>query len=155
MYGLTDMIALLQRVSEARVLVEGKITGQIKHGLLIFLGVFQSDNEEDGEFLARKISNFRIFNDRAGKMNLSVKDVEGSSLVVSQFTLCADWLKGRRPSFITAASPEKGKALYNRFIRQLAREEIPVQTGIFGAMMEVKLTNDGPVTFVLDSNIRN
>lgn len=149
------MIALLQRVSEAKVWVDSHVAGQIAHGLLIFLGVFQDDNEEDGEFLAQKISNFRIFNDGAGKMNLSIKDVEGSSLVVSQFTLCADWMKGRRPSFIKAASPAEGKYLYEKFIQQLTEQGIPVQSGVFGAKMEVYLINDGPVTFVLDSNTRN
>jgi len=149
------MIAVLQRVSEASVSVKGNVVGQINHGLLIFLAVFQDDRKEDGDFLTQKISNFRIFNDSTGKMNLSIKDIKGSSLVISQFTLCADWLKGRRPSFVKAASPEKGKELYESFIQQLTEQDVPVKTGIFGALMEVKLTNDGPVTFVLDSNARN
>ena len=145
------MIALLQRVSNAKVTVDGKVSGQIQKGLLVFLGVFQEDSEDDGKFLVQKIANFRIFNDHAGKMNLSLKDVGGSALVVSQFTLCADWRKGRRPSFVNAASKEKGEQLYERFFQQLGEEGIPVQSGVFGAMMEVSLTNDGPVTFVLDS----
>lgn len=149
------MVAVVQRVSNAQVAVNGSISGKIGHGLLIFLGVCENDTEKDGEFLARKISTFRIFNDEAGKMNLSVKDVKGASLVVSQFTLCADWIKGRRPSFVRAASPAVGENLYERFIQQLRDQGVPVQSGVFGAMMEVCLTNDGPVTFVLDSNDRN
>lgn len=149
------MIAVVQRVRDARVVVDGSITGEIDHGLLVFLGVLDTDTEGDSDFLARKISTFRIFNDTAGKMNLSMKDVGGSSLVVSQFTLCADWLKGRRPSFIRAASHERGENLYERFIYQLKQTGVEVQSGVFGAMMDVHLTNDGPVTFVVDSNTRN
>lgn len=146
------MIALLQRVSRGRVSVNGQTTGEIGRGLVIFLGVFDDDREKDGEFLARKISGFRIFNDDEGKMNLSLGDIEGSALVVSQFTLCADWRKGRRPSFTRAAHPEKGERLYVHFMDELIQHGIPVESGVFGAMMDVTLTNDGPVTFVLDSN---
>lgn len=146
------MIALLQRVSYAEVTVKNQITGEIDQGLLIFIGVFNHDTEKDVQFLVDKISGFRIFNDENDKMNLSVQDVKGSVLVVSQFTLCADWKKGRRPSFIRAAIPEKGEQLYNEFINRLSQKGIHVESGSFGAMMDVKLTNDGPVTFVLDTN---
>ncbi|MFQ6673338.1 MAG: D-aminoacyl-tRNA deacylase [Fidelibacterota bacterium] len=149
------MIALLQRVSQGKVAVDGTTAGEIGRGLVIFLGVFRDDEEEDGEFLARKISTFRIFDDASGKMNLSMKEVGGTALVVSQFTLCADWLRGRRPSFVKAAPPEKGERLYNHFIARLTEGGVPVQSGVFGAMMKVTLINDGPVTFVLDSNARS
>lgn len=146
------MIALLQRVSYAEVTVKNQIIGEIDQGLLIFIGVFNHDTEKDVQFLVDKISGFRIFNDENDKMNLSVQDTKGSVLVVSQFTLCADWKKGRRPSFIRAATPEKGEQLYNEFINHLSQKGIHVESGSFGAMMDVKLTNDGPATFVLDTN---
>lgn len=146
------MIALLQRVTYAEVTVKNQITGKIDQGLLIFIGVFNHDSEKDVQFLVDKILGFRIFNDENDKMNLSVQDVKGSVLVVSQFTLCADWKKGRRPSFIRAAIREKGEKLYNEFINRLSQKGIHVESGSFGAMMAVKLTNDGPVTFVLDTN---
>lgn len=146
------MIALLQRVSYAEVTVKNQIIGEIDQGLLIFIGVFNHDTEKDVQFLVDKISGFRIFNDENDKMNLSVQDTKGSVLVVSQFTLCADWKKGRRPSFIHAATPEKGEQLYNEFIYHLSQKGIHVESGSFGAMMDVKLTNDGPATFVLDTN---
>jgi len=145
------MIAVIQRSKNASVSVDGSTIGKIDHGLVILLGVFQEDGEPDADFLAAKIAGLRIFNDEFGKMNLSVKDVSGSALVISQFTLCGDWRKGRRPSFINAASPAKGEALYHYFIGCLKREDLPVATGEFGAMMDVSLVNDGPVTFVLDS----
>ena len=147
------MIALLQRVSEAKVTVDDKIAGEIGSGLLIFLGVFQNDTLEDTKFLTNKIVHLRIFDDDAGKMNRSLLDVEGTVLVVSQFTLCADTKKGRRPSFIKAAQPELGEKFYNNFIQDLKERGVPVETGIFGAMMDVQLVNDGPVTFLLDSKI--
>ena len=147
------MIALLQRVSEAKVTVDDKIAGEIGSGLLIFLGVFQNDTLEDTKFLTNKIVHLRIFDDDAGKMNRSLLDVEGAVLVVSQFTLCADTKKGRRPSFIKAAQPELGEKFYNNFIQDLKKRGVSVATGIFGAMMDVQLVNDGPVTFVLDSKI--
>ena len=146
------MIALLQRVSYAEVTVKNQIIGEIDQGLLIFIGVFNHDTEKDVQFLVDKISGFRIFNDENDKMNLSVQDTKGSVLVVSQFTLCADWKKGRRPSFIHAATPEKGEQLYNEFIYHLSQKGLHVESGSFGAMMDVKLTNDGPATFVLDTN---
>ena len=145
------MIAVLQRVTSGRVTVDGTEVGSIGAGLVIFLGVMAEDGEGDGEFLAQKIAGFRIFNDDERKMNRSIQEVDGEALVVSQFTLCADWRKGRRPSFVRAAPPEKGEKLYLDFVQQLKRHGIPVATGVFGAMMEVELVNDGPVTFVLDS----
>ncbi len=148
------MIAVLQRVSEGSVSVNENILGKISQGLMIFLGVFSTDTEDDADFLVNKISDFRIFNDEDQKMNLSIKDVSGEILVISQFTLCGDWLKGRRPSFIKAAPPEKGRILYHYFVKKLKEKNIPVETGEFGAMMKVKLMNDGPVTFVLDSQKR-
>ena len=145
------MIAVLQRASEGKVTVEDRITGEIGTGLVILLGVAQSDSEKDADFLADRIAGFRIFNDEDGKMNLSIRDVNGAALVVSQFTLAGDWRKGRRPSFTSAATPEKGEQLYEYFCRQLRQLEVPVQTGEFGATMDVSLVNDGPVTFVMDS----
>ena len=147
------MIALLQRVSKAKVTINDKTTADIGLGLLIFLGVFQKDSREDIEFLTNKIVNLRIFNDGNGKMNKSILDITGAVLVVSQFTLCADTKKGRRPSFIKAARPGLGEELYNNFIQTLKERGLSVATGIFGAMMEVHLVNDGPATFVLDSKI--
>ncbi|MFQ6615718.1 MAG: D-aminoacyl-tRNA deacylase [Fidelibacterota bacterium] len=147
------MIALLQRVSRGKVSVGGRTAGEISEGFVIFLGVFDDDEKKDGEFLADKISGFRVFNDDEGKMNLSIRDVNGSALVVSQFTLCADWRKGRRPSFTRAAPPEKGESLYVHFMDELKKRGVPVESGVFGAMMEVSLLNDGPATFVLDSNL--
>jgi len=145
------MIALLQRVSEASVTIDGATIGAIEKGLLILLGVFQHDDVKDAEFLARKSTELRIFSDEDNKMNFSLKDIGGSVMVVSQFTLCGDIRNGRRPSFIHAAKPEKGKELYEFFIKKLLEKEILVQSGRFGAMMNVTLTNDGPVTFILDS----
>lgn len=145
------MIAVLQRVTSGRVTVDGAVVGSIGSGLVIFLGVMAEDEETDGEFLAQKIAGFRIFNDDEKKMNRSIQEVNGEALVVSQFTLCADWRKGRRPSFVHAAPPEKGEKLYLDFVRRLREQGVSVATGVFGAMMEVELVNDGPVTFVLDS----
>ena len=145
------MIAVLQRVSKGYVTINGEVKSTVQNGLVIFLGVVRDDSEEDVRFLTEKISGFRIFNDENEKMNLSIKDVNGSVLVISQFTLCGDWKKGRRPSFIHAAQPDKGEHLYKRFIYQLMEKEIPVESGKFGAFMSVSLINEGPVTFVLDS----
>ena len=147
------MKAVIQRVSKATVLVNSKQIAEINSGLLILLGVMSDDNKVDCQFLQKKISHFRIFNDENDKMNLSIKDINGEALVVSQFTLCGDWQKGRRPSFINAASPERGEKLYNLFVDYLKSDKIPTKTGHFGAMMEVSLVNDGPVTFVLDSKL--
>lgn len=134
--------------------MNGKIVGAIKQGLVILLGVTKNDTEEDSIFLVEKSATLRIFSDDAGKMNLSLLQVGGSALVVSQFTLAGDWRKGRRPSFTRAAAPKEGERLYNLFIKILKAQSVPVQTGEFGAMMDVSLINDGPVTFVLDSKER-
>ena len=146
------MIAVLQRASEGKVTVEDRLTGEIDSGLVILLGVAQGDTESDADFLADRIAGFRVFNDDQGKMNRSIRDVNGSALVISQFTLAGDWRKGRRPSFTSAAPPEEGERLYEYFCDQLRKLEVPVKTGEFGAMMKVSLINDGPVTFVLDSH---
>ena len=145
------MIAVLQRATAGSVTIDGSIVGEIGHGLVILLGVMGDDEQVDSDFLANKVSSLRIFNDENGKMNLSVIDVNGSALVVSQFTLCADTRKGRRPSFVHAAPPEKGNALYENFMKKLGAQGVPVQAGEFGAMMKVSIENDGPVTIVLDS----
>jgi|TARA_B110000495_G_C22503449_1_gene308691 D-tyrosyl-tRNA(Tyr) deacylase len=145
------MIAVVQRVKSASVLVDGKIIGKINQGYLILLGVAKDDTEVDAQFLANKISTFRIFPDGDKNMNLSIQDVEGSILIVSQFTLCADWQKGRRPSFLSSALPEKAEQLYIHFSKLLKSKKISVKMGQFAAMMDVELINDGPVTFVMDS----
>ncbi len=145
------MKAVIQRCSRGTVTVSENVLGSIDYGLVILLGVRKDDLETDADFLTQKICGLRIFNDEKEKMNLSIKDVNGSALVISQFTLCGDTQKGRRPSFIHAAPPEIGKKLYEYFIEGLKKEGVPVASGEFGAMMEVELVNDGPVTFVLDS----
>ena len=145
------MIAVLQRTREAKVTVGDRVTGEIQNGLVILLGVAMGDAEAAADFLADRIAGFRIFNDEDGKMNRSIRDVNGAALVISQFTLAGDWRKGRRPSFTSAAPPEEGERLYEYFCAQLCALEVPVQTGEFGAMMDVSLINDGPVTFVMDS----
>jgi len=152
--GFFIMIAVLQRVSSAQVTVDGQVTGAIGQGLVVLLGVHRDDTEADSTFLVEKTANLRIFSDEAGKMNLSLLDVGGSALVVSQFTLVGDWRKGRRPSYINAAAPEEGERLYEHFMDGLRVRDIPVASGRFGAMMQVQLVNDGPVTFVLDSKER-
>lgn len=144
------MKTVLQRVLKADVVVEGQKVGAIEHGLLILVGVEQGDDERDSSFLARKTAELRIFSDENGKMNRSVQDVGGSVLVVSQFTLIADWRKGRRPSFIRAADPKEGQRLYEHFAQQLRKLQLPVETGVFGADMQVSLVNDGPVTLLLE-----
>jgi D-tyrosyl-tRNA(Tyr) deacylase len=145
------MIAVLQRTREAKVTVGDRVTGEIQNGLVILLGVAMGDAEADADFLTDRIAGFRMFNDEDDKMNRSIRDVNGAALVVSQFTLAGDWRKGRRPSFTSAAPPEEGERLYEYFCAQLCALEVPVQTGEFGAMMDVSLINDGPVTFVMDS----
>lgn len=145
------MRALIQRVSQAKVEVSGRITGQIGKGLLILLGVAPDDVEKDMEFLVDKISNLRIFGDEQDKMNLSLLDVKGEVLIVSQFTLYADCKKGRRPSFIDAAAPVLGEEMYKKFIQRFRQTGLKVQEGEFGAMMDVSLVNDGPVTIMLES----
>jgi D-tyrosyl-tRNA(Tyr) deacylase len=145
------MIVVIQRCSRGKVTVSNKVVGQISHGLVILLGVQKNDTEKDADYLVHKISGLRIFSDENDKMNLSIKDMGGSALVISQFTLCGDTKKGRRPSFIQAAAPEDGNRLYEYFMSELEREGVPVQSGEFGAMMDVELVNNGPVTFVLNS----
>lgn len=144
------MKAVLQRASRASVQVDGQITGEIPHGLVILLCVELNDTEEDCRFLARKCAELRIFSDENGKMNKSIVDVGGEVLLISQFTLAADWKKGRRPGFSRAAHPDEGKRLYEYFGRLLTDLAIPVKWGVFGAHMEVSLVNDGPVTLILD-----
>lgn len=144
------MKAVLQRVSKASVTVDGSIVGSIDNGLMILVGVEQGDTEGDSRFLARKSAEMRIFPDREGKMNLSLLDVGGKALVISQFTLIADWKKGRRPSFIKAASPADGNRLYEHFAQELRNLAVHVETGVFGAHMDVSLVNDGPVTMLLE-----
>ena len=144
------MRALLQRVSQASVTVEGQTISRIRKGLLILLGVGHGDGEEQAKFLAEKIANLRVFEDEQGKTNLSVLDVRGEALVVSQFTLYADTRKGRRPSFIDAALPDVAEPLVNRFVELLGGHGVPVQTGQFGAHMGVEIHNDGPVTIWLE-----
>jgi len=144
------MRAVIQRVNEASVTVDGKVTGAIGKGLLVLLGVGHADTEATAQALAAKIVKLRIFSDAEGKMNLSVQDVGGGVLVVSQFTLLADTRKGNRPSFTDAAPPEAGNRLYEEFCRAAAALGVAVEKGIFGAHMDVRLTNDGPVTIVMD-----
>ena len=148
------MIAVLQRVTTGKVKIGDRIVGDIDNGLVILLGVHRDDKEEDIIFLADKVIGLRVFNDNNGKMNISLQDSEGSVLVISQFTLCGDWRKGRRPSFTKAADTDKGKLLYNGFIDAVRNMGINVETGEFGAEMDVSLINNGPVTFVLDSHDR-
>ena len=144
------MKALLQRVSSARVTVDGRITGQIEHGYVILLGVTHSDTQAEADWLANKIAGLRLFEDAEGKMNLSLFDVEGSVLVVSQFTLYGDARKGRRPSFTGAARPEQAEPLVDYFCDKLRQRGLTVATGVFGAMMQVEIHNDGPVTLMLE-----
>jgi len=143
--------ALVQRVSEASVEVEGRVRGAIGHGMLVFFCAEPADGMREVEKMARKIARLRIFEDEAGKMNRSLRDIAGAALVVSQFTLAADLRRGNRPSFIGAAPPELGEALYEAFIARLREEGVPVETGVFGARMAVRLVNDGPVTIWLDT----
>jgi D-aminoacyl-tRNA deacylase len=145
------MRAVLQRVSQARVTVEGRVTGEIGHGLMILLGVGKQDSSAVAASLAEKVANLRIFEDQQQKMNLSLLDVKGAALVVSQFTLYGDARGQRRPSFISAAPPDVAKQLYEEFCEALRKLGITVATGIFQAMMSVELVNEGPVTILLDS----
>ena len=145
------MRAVVQRVSRAKVTVEGQVTGEIAAGVMILLGVGKEDNSAVAAAMAEKLANLRIFEDAAGKMNLSLLDVKGSALVVSQFTLYGDARGQRRPSFISAAPPELAKKLYEEFCDSLRKLGVNVATGIFQAMMSVELVNEGPVTILLDS----
>lgn len=144
------MKIVLQRVKNSRVIINGSTVGQIGKGVLILLGIHIDDSSGDAEYLAAKCAELRIFDDPDGKMNLSLKDIDGEALVVSQFTLFGDCSKGRRPSYIEAARPEKGNELYEYFVAQLRKYIPKVETGVFGAMMDVELVNDGPVTLLLE-----
>lgn len=144
------MRIVIQRVKNASVRVDGVESGSIQKGLLLLVGVHESDTEEQLEWCCGKILKLRIFNDDEGKMNLSLQDIEGEILVVSQFTLYGNMKKGTRPSFIEAAKPEKAEGIYNQMIKKLQKSGLRVESGMFGAMMEVDFINDGPVTLVLD-----
>ncbi len=144
------MKALIQRVKRASVTIEDKLFSQIGAGLLIFLGVGNADTKENADKLAEKLLNLRIFEDENGKMNKSVRDIKGEILSVSQFTLCGNCSKGTRPSFDEAMAPNNAKELYEYFNTSLMKSDLVVQTGVFGAMMDVELINDGPVTFMVE-----
>ena len=144
------MKALVQRVKEASVIINSEQYSGISEGLLVFLGIEKGDSKDNAENLARKLSVLRIFEDEQGKMNKSILDIQGEMLVVSQFTLCGDCKKGTRPSFDKSAPPEIAEPLYEIFVNNVKELNIPVQTGKFRAMMEVKLINDGPVTFMIE-----
>ena len=148
------MRAVIQRVSRARVIIDGQQHSQIGSGILVLLGVEKEDSEQDAEMLARRIVELRIFEDDAGKMNRSIVEAGGHILAVSQFTLLGDCRRGRRPSFDPAASPDVARTLYEYFVKQIEVLGVPVATGVFQAMMDVELTNQGPVTFILDSHQR-
>ncbi len=145
------MKAVLQRVRQAEVRVDDDVVGAIGPGILLLLGVEKGDGETDADWLLRKTAELRIFSDSEGKMNLSLQDVSGALLVVSQFTLAGNCAKGRRPSFDSAAPPDEGRRLYEYFVARARTQGLPVTTGIFQADMQVALVNDGPVTFLLDS----
>ena len=147
------MKIIVQRVKQAQVSIDGQVYSQIKQGLVLLVGVAPEDQPEDLDYAVRKLVNMRIFSDAEGKMNLSVKDIKGEILSISQFTLFADTKKGNRPAFTGAAKPDVAEAFYLEFNQELAKE-VPVQTGIFGADMQVELINDGPVTIILDTKNR-
>ena len=143
---------IVQRTTQAKVTVDGNVTGQIEHGLMLLVGLTHEDGLKDLEYCAKKVANLRIFEDEAGKMNLSVKDVCGAILSISQFTLYGETKKGNRPSFIEAARPEVAEPLYDQF-NEILRDNygLKVETGVFGAMMDVSFTNNGPVTLIVES----
>lgn len=145
------MKLVIQRVSEARVIVDGGTTGAILTGLLVFIGIARSDTQQDAQYLVEKLLSLRIFPDQDGKMNRDLKEAGGSLLLVSQFTLYGDCRRGRRPSFDQAAPPEEAAKLYNYFLELARRGPVPVETGVFQATMQVHLVNDGPVTILMDS----
>lgn len=149
------MKAVIQRVSEANVKVEGKIVGEIHNGLVLLIGIDEQDEKTDADWLVQKILNLRIFGDDEGKLNLSVQDIKGGILCISQFTLIADYKKGNRPSFIKAAKPDKAIPLFEYFKDEIAKSGLKTESGIFGADMKVSLLNDGPVTIVMDSISKN
>jgi D-aminoacyl-tRNA deacylase len=145
------MKVVLQRSKEAKVLVDSEVKGRIDKGLVLLVGVTHEDTEKDADYLAEKIVNLRIFEDENEKMNLSLKDTEGSILSISQFTLYGDTKKGRRPNFMDAAKPDHAITMYDYFNSKLKSLGVHVETGVFGAMMDVSFTNDGPVTLIMDS----
>ena len=147
------MIAVLQRVTGASVVVEGSVVGECRKGLMILLGVAEGDTEKDADVLATKISKLRIFEDENAKMNLSVTDIGGEALVVSNFTLLANYRRGNRPDFLGAAAPDRANELYLYFVSLLRREIACVETGEFGADMRISLEADGPITIVMDSEV--
>ena len=146
------MIAVIQRVLNAKVQINNSEERSITNGLVILLGVHKDDVEKDVTYLADKIIGLRIFNDQNNKMNHSLLDIKGSVLIISQFTLCGDIRKGRRPNFLSAANPSKGRSMYNNFIQRFKQKDLNVVNGEFGAHMDVSLVNNGPVTFVIDTN---
>ncbi len=148
------MKAVIQRVSEASVKVDGKTTGEIGNGLLLLIGIDETDEKTDAEWLVQKILNLRIFGDDEGKLNRSVLDISGQILCISQFTLIADYKKGNRPSFIKAAKPEHAVPLFEYFKEEISKSGLKTESGIFGADMKVSLLNDGPVTIVMDSKTK-
>jgi len=145
------MRVVVQRSKEAKVTVEGQVSGSITKGFVVLVGVTHDDQEKDAAFLAEKVANLRVFEDENGKMNLSLLDVAGEVLSVSQFTLYGDCRKGRRPNFMDAARPDHAIEIYELFNSKLREKGVKVETGVFGAMMDVQLTNDGPVTLIIDS----
>lgn len=145
------MRAVVQRVKEASCKVDGKTVGKIEKGILLFLGIGKGDEDKDLKYLVDKVLGLRIFSDDEGKMNLSLEDVEGEILIISQFTLYGDARKGKRPSFSNSSSPEIGEAYYKQFIEEVRSRGIKAETGVFGADMDIQLINDGPVTILLDS----
>lgn len=149
------MKIVIQRVSKAHVKVEGKNVGEIGHGFLLLIGIQEEDEKEDADWLVQKILNLRIFDDENGKLNLSIVDIKGEILCVSQFTLIADYKKGNRPSFIKAAKPDKAIPLFEYFKQEIGKSGLKTESGIFGADMKVSLLNDGPVTIVMDSKTKN
>lgn len=152
--GEIELRIVIQRSKAAQVTVDEDVIGSIDHGLVILVGVTHEDTIEDAKYLVKKCANLRIFEDEAGKMNLSVKEVEGQVLSISQFTLFGDTKKGRRPSFVQAARPDQARELYEAFNQLFEAEGLQVETGEFGADMDVSLTNDGPVTLIIDSKDR-
>jgi len=149
------MRAVIQRVSRASVEIDNKVVGSIGNGFVVLLGITMEDDEKDAEYLANKTANLRVLEDNAGKMNVSLLESQGEVLAISQFTLYSDTRKGRRPSFIKAAPPEKAEPLYNAYINYIEKFNIKVATGVFGAMMMVNIHNHGPVTIIIDSEDRN
>ncbi|WP_313093824.1 D-aminoacyl-tRNA deacylase [Chryseobacterium flavum] len=149
------MKVVIQRVSEASVKVDGKIVGEIDKGVMLLIGIDENDEKTDADWLIQKILNLRIFGDEEGKLNLSVRDISGEILCISQFTLIADYKKGNRPSFIKAAKPDKAIPLFEYFKEEMAKSGLKTASGIFGADMKVSLINDGPVTIVMDSVTKN